>query len=95
MFAAQVQIQIRPARPTDAPVLGRLLAELGYPQATAELRWRIMALADTDTDAVLVAEVSQRVVGMASLHVTPFLNEGRSRARITALAILGRWLLDV
>ena len=97
-----MQIQIRPARPADAPVLGRLPAELGYPQAAAELHRRIMALADTDTDAVLVAEVSEPVVGMASVHVTPFFNEGRSRGRITALVVdpdlrrrgIGRHLLE-
>lgn len=47
-----------------------------------------MALADPATDAVLVAEVSQRVVGMpARSHVTPSFNEARSRARITALIV--------
>jgi hypothetical protein len=71
-------VQIRAARPADAPALGRLLTELGYPQAEAELGPRIAILADGDTDAVLVAEVGGQVVGMASLHVTPFFNEGRS-----------------
>src|SRR6266511_3668920 len=75
-------VQIRAARPADAPALGRLLTELGYPQAEAELGPRIAILADGDTDAVLVAEVGGQVVGMASLHVTPFFNEGRSRGRI-------------
>src|SRR6266511_315164 len=60
-------VQIRAARPADAPALGRLLTELGYPQAEAE--------------------VGGQVVGMASLHVTPFFNEGRSRGRITALVV--------
>src|SRR6266540_1213826 len=80
-------VQIRAARPADAPALGRLLTELGYPQAEAELGPRIAILADGDTDAVLVAEVGGQVVGMASLHVTPFFNEGRSRGRITALVV--------
>jgi len=39
-------VQIRAARPADAPALGRLLTELGYPQAEAELGPRIAILAD-------------------------------------------------
>jgi GNAT superfamily N-acetyltransferase len=80
-------IELRTARPADAPALAGLLVELGYLQAAAELGPRIAALADTATDTVLVAEVDGRVVGMASLHVTPFFNEGRSRGRITALVV--------
>ncbi len=66
--------QIRTARPADAPALGRLLAELGYPQAAGELGPRIATLVDSDTDTVLVAQLDGQVVGMASLHVTPFFN---------------------
>jgi GNAT superfamily N-acetyltransferase len=84
---SEVPAQIRTARPADAPTLAGLLAELGYPQAAAELGPRIAALADSDTDTVLVAELDGQVVGMASLHVTPFFNEGRSRGRITALVV--------
>jgi GNAT superfamily N-acetyltransferase len=68
-------------------VLAGLLAELGYPQPAAALGPRIAALADTATDTVLVAEVDGRVVGMASLHITPFFNEGQPRGRITALVV--------
>jgi GNAT superfamily N-acetyltransferase len=80
-------IKLRTARPADAAALAGLLAELGYPQAAAELAPRIAALADTATDTVLVAEVGEQVVGMASPHVTPFFNEGQSRGRITALVV--------
>jgi GNAT superfamily N-acetyltransferase len=84
---AAAPIKLRAARPTDAAALAGLLVELGYPQPAAELGPRIAALADTATDTVLVAEVGGQVVGMASLHVTPFINEGQSRGRITALVV--------
>jgi GNAT superfamily N-acetyltransferase len=95
-------VQVRAARPADAPALAGLLVELGYPQPAAELGPRIAALADTAADTVLVAEVDGRVVGMASLHVTPLFPEGRSRGRITALVVdsgqrgrgIGRHLLQ-
>jgi GNAT superfamily N-acetyltransferase len=97
-----VTAQIRTARPADAPALAGLLAELGYPQAAAELAPQIAALADTDTDTVLVAEVGGQVIGMASLHVTPLFYERHSRGRITALVVdpnqrrraVGRHLLE-
>lgn len=100
--AAIAPIRLRTARPADAAALARLLVELGYPQPAAELGPRIAALADTATDTVLVAEVGGQVVGMASLHVTPFFNEGQSRGRITALVVdsaqrgrgIGRHLLE-
>jgi hypothetical protein len=76
---AAATIKLRTARPADAPALAGLLGELGYPQAAAGLAPRIAALADTATDTVLVAEVGGQVVGLASLHVTPFFNEGQSR----------------
>lgn len=95
-------VQVRTARPADAPVLAGLLAELGYPHGAGGLGERITALADTDTDTVLVAEIGGQVVGLASLHVTPFFNEGRARGRITALVVdpgqrgrsIGRHLLE-
>jgi GNAT superfamily N-acetyltransferase len=80
-------ITLRAARPADAPALAGLLVELGYPQPAAALGPRIAALADTATDTVLVAEVDGRIVGMASLHVTPFFNEDQRRGRITALVV--------
>jgi ribosomal protein S18 acetylase RimI-like enzyme len=80
-------VTLRTARPADAPALAGLLLELGYPQPAAELGPRIAALADTATDAVLVADLGGRVVGMASLHVTPMFAEGQRRGRITALVV--------
>jgi GNAT superfamily N-acetyltransferase len=59
----------------------------GGERAAAELGPRIAALAGTATDTVLVAEVGGRVVGMASLHVTPLFTEGHSRGRLTALVV--------
>ncbi len=81
-------LKIRTAVPTDGSAIASLLAELGYPQHVAALPARIAQLANTDTDAVLVAELGGRVVGMASLHVTAFFHEpGPGRARLTALVV--------
>jgi len=80
-------VRIRPARPDDEAALATLLGELGYPATAGELRGRIAELAGSAADTVLVAEAGGLVVGMASLHVVPFFNEGRSRGRVTALVV--------
>ena len=95
-------VRIRTADPADAPVLARLLADLGYPQTVPALAERIGHMADGSADAVLVADLGGTAVGVASLHVTPLFNEGHSRGRITAFVVdpqhrgrgIGRRLLD-
>jgi GNAT superfamily N-acetyltransferase len=83
----EVGVRVRDARPADAPVVGRLLVELGYPQPVAELGVWIEDLVGQDTDIVLVAEMGEDVVGVVSLHVIPFFNEGQCRGRVTALVV--------
>ena len=81
-------LEIRTAMPGDASTVASLLAELGYPQQVATLPARIAQLADTPTDAVLVAELDRQVIGVACLHVTVFFHEpGPGRARLTALVV--------
>src|SRR6266704_3472871 len=65
---------------------GGAAGRAGIPTGPVKLAPRIAAVADTDT--VLVTEVGGQVVGMASLHVAPLFNEGRSRGRITALVVV-------
>ena len=91
MISPSHSVRVRVARAADAPVLGRLLVELGYPQPMAELGARIQELADRGTDIVLVAETGEQVVGVVSLHVTPFFNEGRCQGRVTALVVDSEW----
>ena len=79
---------VRTARPSDADPVANLIAQLGNSsEGTDGVGPRIAQLADTPSDAVLVAEVDGRVVGLVSLHVTPFFNRGTSRGRITALVV--------
>lgn len=80
-------VRVRAARGADAQALAGLLAELGYPRAAAELGGWIETMADSASDVLLVAESAEQVLGMVSLHITPFFAEGRSRGRITALVV--------
>ena len=79
---------IRTARPSDADPVADLIAQLGNSsEGTDGVGPRIAQMADTPSDTVLVAEVDGRVVGMVSLHVTPFFNRGTTRGRVTALVV--------
>jgi GNAT superfamily N-acetyltransferase len=99
---AGMSVRIRTAETADAPILSRLLADLGYAQNPTDLAEWIAGMADGSADAVLVAEVGGAAVGVVSLHVTPFFNLGRRRGRITAFVVdaehrgrgVGRRLLE-
>jgi len=94
---------VRDARPDDAEALAPVLATLGYPTDPGAIRERFAALLRTDPTArILVGEVDGRVLGVATLHVTPVLHRPSSVGRVTALAVvpsaqgtgLGRRLIE-
>lgn len=96
-------VQIREATPDDAAALVPLLDALGYPAPEAVLRRRMEGLLRDDPGAsILVALRDDRIIGMATLHVTPVLHRPTPVARVTALAVLpeaqgtgaGRALMD-
>ena len=80
---------VRDARGDDAAAIAPLLEALGYPSEPAVIRERWMALLKADASArVLVGEVEGRVLGVATLHVTPVLHRPTAVGRVTALAVL-------
>lgn len=81
-------LELRPARPADAPGLAPLLAALGYPATADAITGRLAALAASDSGGLtLVAEAGGRLLGFATLHVTPVLHRPTAVGRITALAV--------
>jgi len=82
---------IRKARDSDAPVLARLLTELGYPASAQEVIGRFKQLSNQNSDCMLVAEVKNEVVGLAALHVIPLIHLDGAMARITALVVNHKW----
>jgi GNAT superfamily N-acetyltransferase len=73
-------MQIRQATTADAPLIARLLAELGYPATAAAVRERLARLGEGDR--VLVCEE-----GFIAVHRVPLVAEGGCCARITALVV--------
>jgi GNAT superfamily N-acetyltransferase len=82
------EIVIRGAGRDDAFELAALLGQLGYPADPATVVARLGRLETTGLDQVLVAEIEEQVVGLASMHITPaLLHRAGPVARITALVV--------
>jgi GNAT superfamily N-acetyltransferase len=79
---------IRHAHPTDTAAVNDLLDQLGYPQddpgATAA---RLRSWADDPTSAVFVADAEGKLLGLAAVHVEPFIQFDGSSGRIVALVV--------
>lgn len=79
------EMQIRQADESDSDVLALLLAELGYPTETSQVRERLID-SNRVGDSVLVAVYNSKVVGMAVLHRTRFLHRPPD-GRISTLVV--------
>src|SRR5689334_5202990 len=79
-------VRIRAAADADAPAIASLLAHLGYPADAAELPERLRRLRAAGDNA-FVAEVDDRVVGLATVHSRPVLHVARPVAQLTALVV--------
>ena len=82
-------IVVRDATPADVPGLLPLLAELGYPMSFEAAAERLAALTAEDPGGrLLVAAAAGRLLGFATLHVTPVLHRATGVGRVTGLAVL-------
>jgi GNAT superfamily N-acetyltransferase len=92
---------IRDARPADAEAIAHLLTQLGYPSEAEAVESRLDRLLIVG-DRVVVAELSDTVVGLAHLQVTPAIERDRPAAKVGALVVdeahrghgIGRALVD-
>jgi GNAT superfamily N-acetyltransferase len=80
-------VRIREGRPADAPELGRLLAELGYPDDEERVAARVEAFDGRSGSFLLVAEDEEKLAGLASATVVPLLHEDGSWCRLSALVV--------
>lgn len=82
-------VVVRDATPSDVPGLLPLLAELGYPMSLGTATERLAALtAEDPSGRLLVAVAEGRLLGFATLHVTPVLHRATGVGRVTGLAVL-------
>jgi GNAT superfamily N-acetyltransferase len=82
-----MQHTVRRARLDDAPRIGELLGQLGYPADLGHVQQRLTAGAESTGDAVLVAEVEDRVMGVASLHTFDLFHQSGRIGRITSFVV--------
>jgi ribosomal protein S18 acetylase RimI-like enzyme len=87
--AAISPLEIRDARPVDAPALAALLGELGFPAPANTIAARLNSMFDAE-EVVLVAARDEVLLGLATVHVTPVLHRPTPVGRLTALVVTER-----
>jgi GNAT superfamily N-acetyltransferase len=80
-------LTIRDAQPKDAPSLGELVAQLGYPVSGRAVAARLERLAVSDADRLFLAELDGEVVGLASIHVSLSIEYDEPVAKLGALVV--------
>jgi GNAT superfamily N-acetyltransferase len=60
---------IRSAQSEDVEALANLMAELGYPTSSEQMRRRFKAISDDASNGTLVAEREGKVLGMVGLRI--------------------------
>lgn len=78
---------IREASREDAPALGDLLTQLGYPNDAAQIPDRLGKVQARPGTLVLVAEHRGRPVGVGTVHLFPAMHCDEPSAWLTALVV--------
>ena len=77
---------IRRARPSDAPALSQLIAQLGYEAEESDVSERLAAM-EAEGRAVLVAELDGRVIGCLTTSVMRVLHRPAPVGRISMMVV--------
>ena len=93
---------VRRAAPDDAPVVARLLGELGYPTDAADVPARLAAIRREGNDVFVAGDASGDVLGLISLVHYATIHASGPTAYIMALVVsstargrgVGRALVD-
>lgn len=80
-------LEIRLATAEDAPALGRLLTQLGYPTEAEEIPDRLEKLYARPGTIALAAVVGGRVVGCVTVHLFQALHTSEPTAWLTAVVV--------
>jgi GNAT superfamily N-acetyltransferase len=80
-------VNLREARPEDAPAVAALLAELGYPSSTDQASQRIARIGRDPSTLILVAELDDELAGLAALHVQNLIERDDAGCTVAALIV--------
>jgi len=78
---------IRDVRGEDAQALARLVEQLGYPTSPDAVVRRLDLLASSEADRLVVAELEERVVGLASVHISLSVEYDEPAAKLSAIVV--------
>ena len=95
-------IRVQLADEGDDLAVQEMLGQLGYVFTVEEVRARLILLATSGKDPILLAKQDSRVVGLIAMHCATMLHHREPVARITALVVrddvrgkgIGRILVD-
>ena len=79
-------LKIRKAAVSDSAAVSTLLTALGYPTTIDNLTSRILTMVDSG-EIILVAERTDRILGLLTVHLTPVIHRPNPVARITLLVV--------
>ena len=82
-----MKIQLRSVQRQDATRLGVLLDQLGYPTDLDAVNERLDYWLDDPASFLLGADVDGELVGVAGLHILPFLEMTGKFGRLLALVV--------
>lgn len=85
------RVTIRIAAQRDTVAIAPLLGQLGYPTQADELDGRLERLTEHPDVQVLVAELDDRVVGVAAYQLTDLLERPDPQCTITTLVVDHRY----
>jgi N-acetylglutamate synthase-like GNAT family acetyltransferase len=80
-------IDVRPVLEADLSRITDLLAQLGYPATTGQVRGRLDRWLADPYGMLLVAEVDGAVAGVAALHAITLLEHDGRLGRLVALVV--------
>jgi GNAT superfamily N-acetyltransferase len=80
-------LTIRPAVLADAPQIGQLMTELGYPTTSDAMRARLSALLEDSSYLTLVAEGEAGVLGVAGVTLGRYFEKDGVYARLLVLSV--------
>jgi GNAT superfamily N-acetyltransferase len=81
------KVNIREAVVGDARKIAILLKELGYPNTIEFAKAKIKELSNSKIDFVYVAEVDDKVVAFAHLHIAKMMHEPGKLSRVMAIVV--------
>lgn len=81
------EFKIKKAVVEDAKQIATLPGELGYPNTEEFTKAKIVELSNSKIDSVFVAEIKDKIIAFAHLHIAKVLHEPGKLGRVMAIVV--------